>query len=566
MYTEVLETQGIKIPYVRDVISDRMAEVIRKGRYESSEIKLLRKILRPRDRVLELGAGVGAVSAAAAEVVGPQDVLAIEANPGLMPVIAETHRLNGVEGVEVVNGVGVSSPTDEFMTFWLREHFWASSLAPLKSDDHNTKKIQVPQIDLNSIIKERAPTVLVMDIEGGELELLPSLDMSSCRHVVIELHPRVYDLAGVDRCFNALSRQGLVYDAKRSRGGTVVVFSRETSKPKSPTRVTAVTCMKDEAPFILEWIAFHKNVGITDFLIFTNDCSDGTIGLLDRLDEMGVVRHLPNYSTVIASSRHQPRALRYAPMHKEYRNADWVISMDVDEFINVHIGDRTLEALFSANQTANVISLSHLDFGCSGIEKFEDRFVTEQMTSCAKKQPESRKRRGIKTLIHKSAPHYAFSNHRPKFQDPDDPAIHWVDGSGRTFSKNHRRGEHKGMSPVGAYEQVQLNHYPLRSLETYLTKASKGNAVAIDSYVGLDYFEKRNGSDQIDETILPLLAKAKDKFCELIADPEVNRLHQEAVSRHIAKISELRKQADMEELLTKIRNSHNAARRDESVE
>ena len=58
-------------------------------------------------------------------------------------------------------------------------------------------------------------------------------------------------------------------------------------------RITAVTCVKNEGPFLLEWIAFNRLVGVTDFLFYSNDCSDGTDTLLDALGDCGVV-HLQN--------------------------------------------------------------------------------------------------------------------------------------------------------------------------------------------------------------------------------------------------------------------------------
>ena len=36
--------------------------------------------------------------------------------------------------------------------------------------------------------------------------------------------------------------------------------------------------MRNEAPFILEWIAYHRAIGFDDFLIYSNDCSDGNGG------------------------------------------------------------------------------------------------------------------------------------------------------------------------------------------------------------------------------------------------------------------------------------------------
>lgn len=93
-YDRIIETQGVKVPVVAEVISDRMVQVMEKGRYEAGEVKLLRKILRPNDTVLELGAGVGVVSCVAAFVTTPDRVTVVEANPYLVPVIRETHRLN----------------------------------------------------------------------------------------------------------------------------------------------------------------------------------------------------------------------------------------------------------------------------------------------------------------------------------------------------------------------------------------------------------------------------------------------------------------------------------------
>jgi hypothetical protein len=60
-------------------------------------------------------------------------------------------------------------------------------------------------------------------------------------------------------------------------------------------RVLAVTIMRNEAPFLLEWIAYHQHIGVTDYLIYTNDCEDGTDFLLDRLAALGVVHHERNH-------------------------------------------------------------------------------------------------------------------------------------------------------------------------------------------------------------------------------------------------------------------------------
>ncbi len=49
-------------------------------------------------------------------------------------------------------------------------------------------------------------------------------------------------------------------------------------------KITAITCVKNEGPFLLEWIAFNRVIGVTDFLFYSNDCDDGTDKLLDALE------------------------------------------------------------------------------------------------------------------------------------------------------------------------------------------------------------------------------------------------------------------------------------------
>ena len=60
-----------------------------------------------------------------------------------------------------------------------------------------------------------------------------------------------------------------------------------------PVRFLAVTSMRNEGAFLLEWLAHHRAVGFTDVLVFSNDCDDGTDAMLDRLAQLGWLTHVP---------------------------------------------------------------------------------------------------------------------------------------------------------------------------------------------------------------------------------------------------------------------------------
>ena len=58
-------------------------------------------------------------------------------------------------------------------------------------------------------------------------------------------------------------------------------------------KITLVTTMRNEGPYLLEWIAHHRAAGVSDFLIYTNDCDDGTDALLDVLAAAEIITHVP---------------------------------------------------------------------------------------------------------------------------------------------------------------------------------------------------------------------------------------------------------------------------------
>ena len=548
-YERTIEVHGVAIPDVEDIFSDKLRRTMEKGKYEAGECRRMEAIVFPGDRVLELGAGVGLVSTIAAQKTEPENVICVEANPKLIPLIHETHKINGRTGIQVLHGVAVAEDDGAPTKFYIRPDFWASSMVP---GPDAIEEIEVPKIDIAALIREHKPNVLSMDIEGAEAALVAGIDLSPCRVVMMELHPRVYGHPGTANIFRQLDKQGFTYDAKNSRGGTVIVFNRFNPARPGP-RVCAITCMKNEGPFILEWVAYHRSIGVTDFLVFTNDCDDGTVEILDRLDAMGIVRHLPNPSGAIGSDRHQPSALRYAVDHEEVRNADWIISMDVDEFINIHVGKGTLPELFEACDDANLISLSHLDFGSGGMEEYEDDFVTSTFMQCADPEPEDKERRGIKTFIHRSVPTYRLSNHRPFLGKPDDPAVKWVNGSGKDLDGHFRQSDAKGIATEDCYGLAQINHYAVRSMESYLVKSERGNVVVGDSHVGLKYWTKRDRNEAEEMSIFDRIPPAWDEQVVLTADPDLKALQAKAVARHREKIEMLREQPHMMELLEDIR-------------
>lgn len=536
---EVIETATLRVPFRPEIITPAIERPLRRGRYEGGELLAAEAVIRPGDRVLELGAGLGLVSARAAQL--GAEVTALEANPDLIPLIRETHGLSGVaDRVRLVNAAVTPRPAGP-LPFYRRRDFWASSLSPAPAGwiDETT----VATRDIAALIEETRPTVIVCDIEGGERGLFAGADLSGVRALIVEIHPKVYGALGVKQLFDDLSAQGFGYAPKASRGGSVVTFQR-AGRAAGP-RVFVPTCMKNEGAYIVEWLAFHRVVGVTDFAVFTNNCEDGTDALLDRLQALGMLRHLPNPAQAAGSPHFQPVALAYAALLPEYRAADYVISMDVDEFLNIHAGDGTVAALIEAAEGADAISLSEALFAAGASEGL----VTEDCTMRAALDPPARRaRRGVKTLFRPGAG-LALKNHRPRVEGA---APDWRDGSGAPVPAEFAAGDENGMDCRGRYGLAALNHYALRSPEAFLIKHDRGDVVSASRRVSARYWRARNRAEEEDRTILRHAPAVKTEMARILADPEVARLHELAQDWHRRRAAELVAAPDHAELAATI--------------
>ncbi|MEM1352866.1 MAG: glycosyltransferase family 2 protein, partial [Pseudomonadota bacterium] len=241
--------------------------------------------------------------------------------------------------------------------------------------------------------------------------------------------------------------------------------------PVKGNGVTLVTTMKNEGPFILEWIAYHRAIGARNFLIYTNDCTDGTDHLLQVLDRKGICQWRDNpYRSV--KLKPQFAALNAAVEENCVRRAEWLICMDVDEYIAVHTGDGTLPALFDAVPDANLISLTWRLFGNDDIHRFDDGLVTQQFTKVAREHANTPYAAwGFKTLFRNSGHFRKFGVHRPKGLVPSAiDQINWVNGSGRNMPKDQWRAAWRSTERTYGYDLVSLNHYAVRSAESFLVK------------------------------------------------------------------------------------------------
>jgi len=330
----------------------------------------------------------------------------------------------------------------------------------------------------------------------------------------------------------------------------------ELKKPKinaDDCKTAIVTTMKNEGPFLLEWLAYHRMIGVEDFLIYTNDCSDGTDSFLQLLHDRGMVQHREN-GFQKTGMKPQHWALKAAAKEPVISDADWVICMDVDEYINIKIGEGTLTDLYAHMGDANMISCTWRLFGNADIDRFADQPVIEQFDRCAAELTRKPHQAwGFKTLFRNVGIFKKLGVHRPKGLNPQLwDQIRWVNGSGKSLPSTMYRNAWRSTQATYGYDAVTLNHYAVRSVDSFLVKRDRGRVNHVDRDQGLEYWFRMNNNTEQETSIQRMLPGLEKELQALLADPEIAAAHAASVAAHRRKIAELKQVRENDEFFDKL--------------
>jgi len=196
--------KGIYLPLLPEIGFNTLRWIVN-GRYEEGEISIIHQKLAKEDKVLEVGTGLGFVSAFCSKVVGSENVFSFEANPLNVDIAQRVYQKNKVKPHLQNALLSDKEGTIDFPVN--RKSRLASSLLKESAD-----MVNVPQLNLNHIIKDVQPSFLIMDIEGAEYDVFRIIQFQSIRKIQVELHPAVLGEDKMEEIFSILQKNGFVID------------------------------------------------------------------------------------------------------------------------------------------------------------------------------------------------------------------------------------------------------------------------------------------------------------------------------------------------------------------
>lgn len=308
-------------------------------------------------------------------------------------------------------------------------------------------------------------------------------------------------------------------------------------------KVGLFSCMKNEGPFILEWVAYNLLLGFEKILVYSNDSIDGTTELLDALQGQGVLTHIiqdlqpdqvPQY---VAADR--------AYDHPVLKEMDWLIWLDADEFLFCPKFHNSIKDLAKYTDTfADGLCINWLNFGDSGVQKWSPGLVTERFTF---RGPECSSRHVMfKTLFKNSNKVRGFGLHRPFLRAGfNADGRGFVNSTGNAMHDDiYRSGSYKrhalGNAPstLVAHDVAALFHYAVKSRDCFELKRSRGqgtkpsNDPGRAARFGEKYWRVYNQNAVEDARMIEYTAAIRAKMDHLMQDAATARAHKECNSRY----------------------------------
>lgn len=134
----------------------------------------------------------------------------------------------------------------------------------------------------------------------------------------------------IDQSFDCMATRG--FDgAYVSLPHAVTALARQSVQPTKDLCVVATA--RNEGIYFLEWLAYHRAIGVEQVFIYPNDNDDESDELLSRLAEAGALRWIN--SVVGTGGGAQPKAYGHAfGLNPEVLDYRWALVIDLDEYLS----------------------------------------------------------------------------------------------------------------------------------------------------------------------------------------------------------------------------------------
>jgi glycosyltransferase involved in cell wall biosynthesis/tetratricopeptide (TPR) repeat protein len=262
---------------------------------------------------------------------------------------------------------------------------------------------------------------------------------------------------------------------------------------RAKCELSVCAIMKDEAPYLIEWLEFHKIVGVERFYLYNNNSTDNTIDILQPYLKSGevILHDWPVTPGQIPAYEHCLSAYKI--------ESDWIAFIDLDEFLFPTEKEDLKEVLKEFDGVVGV-GVNQLFFGSSGHEVRPEGLQIEHFTKRAADNFDSNKyvKSIVRTeqVLRPSCPHF------------------FIPISKDTFSVTENREPlSSSIAQKTSVQKLRINHYYTKSQEEMKLKLIRGWACGVENprtWLHWEYHDRNEVEDLTIQRFIPKLRQAVD--------------------------------------------------------
>jgi FkbM family methyltransferase len=221
-----ITVRGQRLSLASPHIDAQLKRKLYRERYEVQKLRQMNFKIEPNDVVLDIGAGIGLTALYAATMVGPENVLAIEADARACEIARDNFALNHLD-IDLTFAAAVpcaAHAAADTVDFYVNDELGRSSLFARAG---GLEPVQVPVVDVKSVLAARDISALIVDVQGSEFALFADIDdFRAVRVILLTIHEQVM---GYDRSVDLLKTlfdKGFALDFPYSRGQSISLARR----------------------------------------------------------------------------------------------------------------------------------------------------------------------------------------------------------------------------------------------------------------------------------------------------------------------------------------------------
>lgn len=274
-----------------------------------------------------------------------------------------------------------------------------------------------------------------------------------------------------------------------------------------PLSICAI--FQNEAPYLKEWIEFHRLQGVEQFYLYNNQSTDDYLSVLKPYRKAGLVTLIDWPYSYVPGDGAAWRAIQMGAyddcLNNHGADSHWIAFIDIDEFLFCPNGARLTHYL-KRYTSYGAVGVNWLIFGTSHVKKIPpNRLLIETLTRCAlENHPRNRR---YKSIVQPQFTERARSSHAFFFKE----GYYAVDTVGRKI-------DHHTDTLYPLVDRIRINHYWTRDESYFKEHKMKSRQ---DRYTQEDEIYQRRIASEYnvseDRAILRFVPELKKKMGEIVS-------------------------------------------------